>query len=301
MNNGNPANVTTDDSSSFKYKSSFFKPLTAADNGVFKDVKTAVPLKYLSNFWRSLEMPLINCKIHLELNWTKDCVMSTIADTTFEITNTKSYVPVVTLSSKDDVKLVKLLKKGLKRPVYWIEYQTKIESRNLDNNSLTRFPIDASFQGVTRFFVFPFNNTTVSNNPINNTNNRVLRNSQTKYFLPLVNITNYNVVIDGINFYDQAINDSIKQYDEIRKTATGHRDDYATGCLLDYQYFKDHYNLIAVDLSKQKELETDSRAIQQIEFYGMLRTNSQVCTVLEKSKETMLEFYKGTVKVLWIV
>ena len=210
-------------------------------------------------------------------------------------------MPVVTLSSKDDVKLVKLWKKGLKRPVYWIEYQTKIESRNLDNNSLTRFPIDASFQGVTRFFVFPFNNTTVSDNPINNTNNRVLRNSQTKYFLPLVNITNYNVVIDGINFYDQAINDSTKQYDAIRKTATGQRDDYATGCLLDYQYFKDHYNLIAVDLSKQKELEADSRAIQQIEFYGMLRTNSQVCTVLEKSKETMLEFYKGTVKVLWIV
>ena len=87
MNNGNPANVTTDDSSSFKYKSSFFKPLTAADNGVFKDVKIAVPLKYLSNFWRSLEMPLINCKIHLELNWSKDCVISTITATTFKITN----------------------------------------------------------------------------------------------------------------------------------------------------------------------------------------------------------------------
>ena len=84
----------------------FFKPLTAADNGVFKDVKIAVPLKYLSNFWRSLEMPLINCKIHLELNWTK--VMSTIADTTFKITNTKLYVPIVTLSSKDNAKLVKL-------------------------------------------------------------------------------------------------------------------------------------------------------------------------------------------------
>ena len=124
MNNGKPANVTTDDSSSFKYKSSFFKPLTAADNGVFKDVKIAVPLKYLSNFWRSLEMPLINCKIHLELNWTKDCVMSTIADTTFKITNTKLYVPIVTLSSKDNVKLVKLLEEGFKRPVYWNEYQT---------------------------------------------------------------------------------------------------------------------------------------------------------------------------------
>ena len=116
MNNGNPANVTTDDSTSFKYKSNFFKILTADENGVFKDVKIAVPLKYFSNFWRSLEMPLINCKILLELNWSKDCVMSTIADTIFEITNTKLYVPIVTFSSKDYVKLVKLLEEGSKRP-----------------------------------------------------------------------------------------------------------------------------------------------------------------------------------------
>ena len=130
-------------------------------------------------------MPLINCKIHLELNWTKDCVMSTIADTTFKITNTKLYVPIVTLSSKDNVKLVKLLEEGFKRPVYWNEYQTKIETRNLDNNNLTRFPLDASFQGVRRLFVPAFNNTVnVPNNPIINTNNRVLRNSHTKYFLP---------------------------------------------------------------------------------------------------------------------
>ena len=80
MNNRNPVNVTTDDSSSFKCKSSFSKPLRAADDGVFKDIRIAVPLKYLSNFWRSLKMPLTNCKIHLELNWSKDCVMSTIAD-----------------------------------------------------------------------------------------------------------------------------------------------------------------------------------------------------------------------------
>ena len=68
--------------------------------------------------------------------------------------------------------------------------------------------------------------------------------------------------------------------------------------MLDYQYFKDHYNLIAIDFSKQKELEVDSRALQQIEFYGMLKTNSQVCTVLGKSKETTLQFSKGTAKVL---
>ena len=127
-------------------------------------------------------MPLINCKIHLELNWTKDCVMSTIADTTFKITNTKLYIPIVTLSSKGHVKLVKLLEKGFKRPVYWNEYQTKIETKDLDNNNLTKLPLDASFQGVRRLFVHAFNNTTINvpNNPINNTNNRVLRNNHTK-------------------------------------------------------------------------------------------------------------------------
>ena len=93
----------------------------------------------------------------------------------------------------------------------------------------------------------------------------------------------------------------VKHYNKIRKTTTGQGDDYTTECLLDYQYFKDHYNLIAVDLSKQKELDVDSRAIQQIEFYGILKTNSQVWTVLEKSKETMLEFYKRAAKVLWII
>ena len=80
-------------------------------------------------------MPLINCKIHLELNWTKDFVMSAIPATIFIITNTKLYVPIVTLSSKDNVKLVKLLEERFKRPLYWNEYQTKTETGNLDNNS----------------------------------------------------------------------------------------------------------------------------------------------------------------------
>ena len=137
MNNRNPDNVTTANSSSFKYKSILIGESAAVNNNrVFKDVKIAVPLKCLSYFWRSLEMPLINCKIHLELNLDKDCVMSTIADTTFKITNTKLYVPIITLSSK--------------KPVYWNEYQTKIETRDLDNNNLTRFPLDAFFQGVRR-------------------------------------------------------------------------------------------------------------------------------------------------------
>ena len=194
--------------------------------------------------------------------------------------------------------MVKLLEEGFKRPVYWNQYQTKIETRDLDNNNFTRFPLDASFQGVRRLFVLAFNNTTVNvpNNPINNTNNRVLRNSHTKYFLPRVNITNYNVLIDGRNFYDQPINDLVKQYEEIRKTATGQGEDYTTGCLLDYQYFKDHYQLIAVDLSNQKELDAYSKAIQQTKFHGMLKAKSQVSTVLEKSKETTLRFFEGTAR-----
>ena len=99
----------------------------------------AVPLKYLSNFGKSLEMPLINCKIHLELNWSKDCVRSAIDDTTFKKTNTKLYVPIVTLSSKDDVKLAKLFEKRFKRSVSWNEYQAKIESISLDLNNLKDF------------------------------------------------------------------------------------------------------------------------------------------------------------------
>ena len=169
MNDGNHANVTTADLSSFKYKSSFFKTLEDDNNGIFKNVKIAVSLKYLSNFWRSLEMPLINCKIHFELNWSKDCIMSTTDEATFRITNTKLYVPIVTLSSKDNAKLVKLLEDGFNRPVYWNEYQTKIEARNLDNNNLTRFSLDDSFQGVRGFFVLVLKDTTVhdANNLIN--------------------------------------------------------------------------------------------------------------------------------------
>ena len=220
--------------------------------------------------------------------------------TKFQITSTKLYVPVVTLLTKDNVNLTKQLNERFKRSVYWNGYKSKIETNTADNNNVARFPLDASFQGVNRLFALAFKNTTqnVAGNPINNTGNRVQRDNHRKYFLPRVNITNYNVLIDGRNFYDQPINDQIKKYDEIRKIATGKGDDYTTGCLIDYQHFKDHYQLFAVDLSKQKESDADPRAIQQIEFYGKLETNSQVCKVLEKSKEAVLEFYKGTAKVL---
>ena len=100
--------------------------------------------------------------------------------------------------------------------------------------------LHASFQGVKRLFVLGFKNA-------NNNHKKIERKSRRKYFLTRVNITNYKVLINARNFYDQSIKDQIKKYDEIRKIATGHRDDYTTGCLLDYQYFKDHYQLTAVN------------------------------------------------------
>ena len=112
-------------------------------------------------------------------------------------------------------------------------------------------------------------------------NNLATENSYNKYFLPRLKIDNYNIEIDGRNFYDQPINDSIKQYDEIRKISTGQGDDYTTGCLLDFSYFEKNYRLIAADLSKQKVLDADSRAIQQIVFIGKVTAVTKDSNILE--------------------
>ena len=156
--------------------------------------------------------------------------------TSFKLTSTKLYVPIVTLSTKDNVNLTKQLneKGGFKRSFFWNKYKCKIETKEADADNLKRVSLDASFQGVNRLFILVFND-------VNNDANRVQRDSRRKYFLPRVNIINCNVLIDGRNFYDQPINDQIKTYDEIRKIATGKGEDYTIGCLLDYQCFKDRY------------------------------------------------------------
>ena len=244
-------------------------------------------------------MPLINCKISLELTWTKNCVLSNDAGNgghvSFKIKNTVLYVPVVTLSTKENAYLTKQLKEGFKRSVCWNKYKQEIDTYD-PKDTFTKLSLDPSFQGVNRLFALAFNKTT--NDDDTDTVNRVKKDSHRKYFLPRVDITDYNISIDGRNFYDQPINNQIRKYDEIRKTATGKGDDYATGCLLDYKYFKENYQLIAIDLSKQKELDADPRAIQQIDFRSILNLNAQICTVLEKSKGTILEFYKGVAKIL---
>ena len=125
-----------------------------------------------------------------------------------------------------------------------------------------------------------------------------MNDSYRKYFLPRLKIKNYNIEIDGRNFYDQSINDLIKQYDEVRKISTWQGYDYMTGCLLDFTYFEKNYRLIVADLSKQKVLDNDSRAIQQIIFTGKTDNRMRVYYILEQSKETIIEFSKVTTKAL---
>ena len=249
-----------------------------------------MPLKYISSF---LELPLINTKLHLELSWKKNCILIYVTNndnTLFQITKPELYVPVVTLNTNDNKKLSDLLNKGFKRSVFCNEYKSKIERHTADANNLKRILLDSTVQGVNRLFVLTYVN--------DRGNNATDINSKTKYALPRVDLTKFNVLIDGRNFYDQPISDKITKYNELIKLTTGNGEDFTTGCLLDYAYYNKHYSIIAYDLSKQKELDADPRAVQQLEITFMLNIDSQILAILEKSKETVLEFYKRTTKVL---
>ena len=219
----NGANAT--DSFNFKTK---ITGQTAANNNNGNiagrvDVEIMVPLKYLSNFWRTLEMPLIDCRVNLILTWSADCIIiSTNVPNqvpTFTITETNLYVSEVTLSTQDNLKLLSQLKSGFKRAISWNKYLSKPEL--LPQNSNLNYLVEPSFQGVNRLFVLVFQNDTQ-------------RTSSKRYYLPNVEIKDCNIMIDGKDFFDQPINSNYKTYENIRKIATGQGDDYTTGCLLDY-------------------------------------------------------------------
>ena len=289
----NTVNLTADNSDSFKYKIKLLGNIDqlAADAARVGrlNVKVVVPLKYLSSFFRSLEMPLINCKIELNVAWKKECVLSTAADeAVFIINDTRLYIPVVTLSKEGNKDFIEQQNKGFQRSIYWNEYKTKEQTEDGNANSVKYINLDPSFQGVNRLFVMAYDRADAS---------RATRNGQRKYYLPGIDLNKYNVIIDGRNFYDNPIESDIEKYRELKKVMIGKGENYTTGSLLDYNYFKKHYKLVAVDLSKQKELDADPRAIQQIEFKYMPGTNSTIYWVVKKSKETILKFSKGTAKV----
>ena len=235
--------LTTDTSSSFKYKVDLLGNPVLDGNIAKTSVKVVVPLKYLSNFFRSLEMPLINCKIKLNLTCKKECVLSTDpGDAVFIINDTKMYVPVVTLSKKDNKDFIEQQNKGFQRSIYWNEYKTKEINENADATVFKYINLDPSFQGVNRLFVMTYNRA----------NGQSTRNGQRKYYLPRIDLEKYNVISDGRNFYDNQIESDIEKYRELKKVMIGKGEDYTTGSLLDFNYFDEHYKSIAVDLSKQK-------------------------------------------------
>ena len=153
--------------------------------GNTKEVEKIVPLKYLSNFWRTLEMPLINCEANLILRWSATCVITnSTSKGKFEITDTKLCVSIVTLSTQDNAKLFHQLKYGFKRTINWNKYQSG--SKTYEQNQHLNHLVYPSFQGVNRLFVFYF----LDENGWT---------SHSKYYLPKVEIKDYNVKIDGRN------------------------------------------------------------------------------------------------------
>ena len=202
-------NLTAGNSSSFKYKIKLLGNVTEVvcdAAGVRRlNVKVAVPLKYLSNFLRSLEMPLINCKIKLNLTWKKECVLSTAADNTvFIINDTKLYVPVVTLSKEDNKDFIEQQNKGFQRSIFWNEYKTKeltVDSDDNNANNVRYINLDPSFQGVNRLFLMAYSR--LANEPT--------RNGQQKYYLPRIDLNKYNIIIDGRNFYDNPIESDVEK------------------------------------------------------------------------------------------
>ena len=187
------------DSQSFKSKIKITGK--TPNNGNEKNVEIIVPLKYLSNFWRTLEMSLINCEINLILTWSSTCVInnSTGAER-FAITDTKLYVPVITLSTQDNSKLLQQLRSRFKRVINWNKHLSKPEL--LAQNSNLNHLVEPSFQGVKRLFVLAFENDTQ-------------RTSHSGYYLPNVEIKNYNVTINGENFFDQPIKNNKVTYENI--------------------------------------------------------------------------------------
>ena len=186
------------------------------------------------------------------------------------------YVPVVTLSTENDKKLLEQLRTGFKRTIKWNKYRSEMTNQTKNNN--LNYLIDPTFTKVNRLFVLSFEN---ENN----------RTSFSKYYAPNVQIKDFNVLINGKSFFDMPIKDDKETYEEIIEIRRNN--DKMTGNLLGYEYFSKHYKLIAIDLSKQIGLENPDLK-QQINFIGRLATNegATMFFIIEKSEETSLNFHK---------
>ena len=233
-----PSNPLSSNSESVKYKTIIVGKMPE-DNDSLANAKLVFPLKYLSNFWRSSNIPLINCEVELILTWSKNCVLADMttrnaqdgnpaivapSGAKFKITDTKLYVPIVTLSKENDTKLLEQLKSGFKRTIKWNKYRSQMTIQPQNNN--LNYLIDPTFTNVNRLFVLSFTRTNAGDD----------RDSFSDYYVPNIEIKDFNVLIDGKSFFDLPVKNEVEAYEKIIDMSNNN--DYTTGNLLDFVYFK---------------------------------------------------------------
>ena len=306
-NPGNFLNNTVVNSNTFNYKNkitgnTYNVAAGAAGHDANKvgtqEIELAIPLKYLGNFWRALNMPLISCEVSLELKWNKNCVITSLEElqiaagpppvnalltgATLAINDCKLYVTVVTLSKDDEIKLLTNLKSGFTREIIWNKYRSQMSTEAINNN--LNILIDPTFTNVNRFFVLAYQ--TADD-----------RQSFSQFYLPRVMIKDFNVIINKLAFFDLPIKTEKEAYEKIIDISKNN--ECTTGNLLDYDYFKKYYKLIAIDLSKQQVLQENEGLIQQINFIGRLEGAANVFIIIEKKENTILEFSQNFTNVLY--
>ena len=210
-------------------------PNYVANNSGKKSIELAIPLKYLGNFWRALNMPLISCEVSLEVKWNNNCIITsqqigvnldgenTAAPTgaTFAINDCKLYVAAVTLSKDDEIKLLTNLKSGFKREIIWNKYRSQMTTKAVNNN--LNILIDPTLTNVNRLFVLAYQ---TAND----------RQSYSQFYLPRVMVKDFNVIIDKLAFFELPIKTKEEAYEKIIDISRNNK--YTTGNLLDYDYFK---------------------------------------------------------------
>ena len=261
-----------------------------------QEVELAIPLKCLGNFWRALNIPLISCEVSLELKWDKNCVITSLEQrdigggnrdnaptgATLAINDCKLYLPAVTLSKDDEIKLLTNLKSGFKRKIIWNRYRSQMITEAVNNN--LNLLINPTFTNVYRLFVLAYQNADD-------------RQSFSQFYLPKVLVKDFNVIIDKLAFFDLPIKTEEEAYEKIIDISRNN--EYTTGNLLDYDYFKKHYKLIAIDLSKQQVLQKNEDLIQQINFIGKLEEEANVFIIIKKKENTILEFSQNLANVIY--
>ena len=301
-------NIKVINSNTFKYKNKITGNAYNVNAGAqgydvnkngTQEVELAIPLKYLGNFWRALNIPLISCEVSLELKWDKNCVITSLEQrqvdagpsivrdnaptgATLAINDCKLYVPAVTLPKDDEIKLLTNLKSGFKREIIWNKYTSQMTTEAVNNN--LNILIDPTLTYVNRLFVLAYQNADD-------------RQSFSQFYLPRVMVKDYNVIINKLAFFDLPIKTEEEAYEKIIDICRNN--EYTTGNLLDYDYFKKHYKLIAIDLSKQQVLQESEDLIQQINFIGRLTKAANVFIIIEKKENTLLKFSQKLANVIY--